>query len=190
MSTIRVRKASIQDAKHIAEIGAATFASSFAHSMPAEHMEIYLQTTFTADAIAKEMDDSAGNRFYVAVTAQSQEDLVVGFIQMKVNTTEPCIPRDINLCEIHRIYISVQQIGGGVGQKLMEVGLQWSRKHLEDQSPSGLASRKSAIWLGVWDENVRAQRFYTRFGFERIGAHDFVIGDTTQTDYVMIKWIS
>lgn len=43
------------------------------------------------------------------------------------------------------------------------------------------------LWLGVWEENVKAQGVYGRFGFERCGEHDFVMGSCVQTDWIMCK---
>jgi RimJ/RimL family protein N-acetyltransferase len=43
------------------------------------------------------------------------------------------------------------------------------------------------IWLGVWEENFRAHKVYERFGFRKIGYHDFKIGDCVQTDWIMSK---
>jgi len=43
------------------------------------------------------------------------------------------------------------------------------------------------VWLGVWEENLKAQRAYERFGFGRAGEHDFVCGECVQTDWILMK---
>ena len=48
---------------------------------------------------------------------------------------------------------------------------------------------KELIWLGVWEHNRRAIDFYTKFGFEKFGTPDFVLGDDVQTDWLMKKKI-
>ena len=56
-----------------------------------------------------------------------------------------------------------------------------------DGLKSMLATEKKyeAVWLGVWEHNIRAQKFYGKYGFEDSGyTHDFPIGSTPQTD----KW--
>lgn len=188
------------DAEIIAKIGTLTFAASFAHSMPAAHMQAYLDETYTPAAITKDLANKQ-NCFFVAklnpALAAGKSD-VVGFIQMKLGTTEPCLPQDLSMCELHRIYVSRDHLGEGVGQLMMERGLKWARDQLSSarrldratgDGDDDMEERKAGIWLGVWDENVKAQRFYSRWGFERIGGHDFVIDDTTQTDLIMIKWL-
>ena len=42
------------------------------------------------------------------------------------------------------------------------------------------------LWLGVWEHNPRAIRFYAKCGFVDVGSHDFVLGADRQTDRVML----
>ena len=42
------------------------------------------------------------------------------------------------------------------------------------------------MWLGVWERNVRAQAFYRKHGFDRVGSKVFVVGSDPQTDLVML----
>lgn len=48
----------------------------------------------------------------------------------------------------------------------------------------------SFIWLGVWEKNFPAQKFYTDKGFRRFSEHAFVLGDDIQTDFLMKKELS
>jgi len=41
------------------------------------------------------------------------------------------------------------------------------------------------IWLGVWEKNTDAKRFYERHGFVEFGNHEFKMGDDVQTDILM-----
>lgn len=43
------------------------------------------------------------------------------------------------------------------------------------------------MWLGVWEKNESAIRFYKGLGFVLHGAHSFYLGDEEQTDLIMIK---
>ena len=195
-----IQDAVAADAEDIAKIGATTFAKSFGYSLPAEHLQAYLAEAYTPSAIAKELANEQ-NHFFVARlnSARGGENgKVVGFIQMKLGTTEGCIPSNVPTCELHRIYVSFDQVGGGIGQLMMERGLQWARERLLGSDlldgatvvvNEGAKGQRAGVWLGVWEENVKAERLYRRWGFERIGAHDFTTGDTRQTDSVMIKWL-
>ena len=191
---LKVQNALPTDAEDIAKIGATTFAASFLHSMPAEHMQAYLDEAYTPTAISRDIANKQ-NQFFVArqsAGAPTETGQVVGFIQMKLGTTEPCIPRNVPMCEVHRIYVSVDHHGGGVGQLMMERGLEWARDQLlgPKDVDVGWKERRAGVWLGVWEENVKAQRFYERLGFEeQLGTHDFVMGGTKQTDLLIVKWL-
>ena len=41
------------------------------------------------------------------------------------------------------------------------------------------------VWLGVWEENHRAKRFYSKNGFVKFDTHIFKMGDDAQTDWMM-----
>ena len=43
------------------------------------------------------------------------------------------------------------------------------------------------IWLGVWEKNFRAQKFYAKYGFEKFGSHTFQMGDDPQVDWLLKK---
>ncbi len=41
------------------------------------------------------------------------------------------------------------------------------------------------IWLGVWEQNLKALNFYIRVDFEQFSLHTFQLGNDTQKDYLM-----
>jgi diamine N-acetyltransferase len=46
------------------------------------------------------------------------------------------------------------------------------------------------VWLGVWEHNKKAQKFYAKYGFVNSGhTHDFPIGNTPQTDQWFWKYL-
>lgn len=48
-------------------------------------------------------------------------------------------------------------------------------------------AKKDNMWLGVWEKNFNAQKFYEKDGFVRVSQHTFVVGDDPQTDYILVK---
>jgi len=48
---------------------------------------------------------------------------------------------------------------------------------------------KKYIWLGVWDQNIKAIAFYNRMGFKEVGRHLFKMGEELQNDLIMKKFI-
>ena len=45
----------------------------------------------------------------------------------------------------------------------------------------------SYVWLGVWEQNPRAIRFYEKNGFVPFDTHVFILGEDKQTDILMKK---
>jgi ribosomal protein S18 acetylase RimI-like enzyme len=43
------------------------------------------------------------------------------------------------------------------------------------------------VWLGVNQKNQRAQRFYTKSGFEISGTRTFQVGAGREDDFVMVR---
>ncbi|WP_373075598.1 GNAT family N-acetyltransferase, partial [Zeaxanthinibacter enoshimensis] len=48
-----------------------------------------------------------------------------------------------------------------------------------------IAEDKQYLWLGVWEENRDAIRFYEKQGFVKSGMHPYYIGNDKQMDWVM-----
>jgi len=78
--------------------------------------------------------------------------------------------------ELARIYVITKMIGAGDGKALMNACIDVARQN-----------NKDVLWLGVWEHNPRAIRFYTGFGFEKFDEHDFILGNDVQRDWLMKK---
>jgi ribosomal protein S18 acetylase RimI-like enzyme len=76
--------------------------------------------------------------------------------------------------ELSKCYVLPGHHGTGVASALVT-------RTLEAARVRGAA----AVWLGVNDENAKAQRFYAKAGFERIGRKRFLVGDRYEDDFVM-----
>ncbi len=76
--------------------------------------------------------------------------------------------------ELWRFYVLREWHGQGIAQALME------RVRAE-----AAARGAATLWLGVWDQNPRAQAFYRKCGFVDVGDHVFLFGTDPQRDRVM-----
>ena len=47
------------------------------------------------------------------------------------------------------------------------------------------SEKYKVVWLGVWENNIKAIRFYENYGFEVFDSHIFTIGTDHQTDLLM-----
>ena len=168
MSPITLRKATPADVSQLQDIGRQTFAETFGASNSEENMRTYLAEGFAADKLTAELQEPH-SAFYFA----EQAGRVVGYL--KVNTGPAQTETQTgNTLEIERIYVLQEFHGQRVGQLLYEQALDLARQ-----------AQAECIWLGVWEENPRAIRFYQKNGFEAFDKHVFKLGEDEQTDIMM-----
>jgi ribosomal protein S18 acetylase RimI-like enzyme len=78
--------------------------------------------------------------------------------------------------ELSKMYVLPDGHGAGVSAALMAAALDEAR-----------ALDAACMWLGVNQENQRAQRFYAKHGFVASGTKSFRLGDGVENDYVMVR---
>ncbi len=75
--------------------------------------------------------------------------------------------------ELSKVYVHPDNHGAGVAAALVSATVDEAATH-------GAAS----IWLGVNQENARANRFYEKNGFALVGTKRFEVGDRYEDDFV------
>lgn len=172
MFEITLRRATENDAEQLTRVSFDTFWDTFAgHPMNAPHdLDEYMRRAFTVGQITSELADPQ-NIFTLAEI----HGAIAGYSKLILDTTEPGVTAERPV-ELSRLYSRQQYLGKGVGQALMG-------RCLEDARDLG----RDAMWLGVWEYNPRAQRFYEKHGFRVVGKHVFQLGTDPQTDLLMQK---
>ncbi|MCS6874196.1 MAG: GNAT family N-acetyltransferase [Pyrinomonadaceae bacterium] len=171
-SQLKITRANERDAEALAKLAKQTFYEAFANDPrnSPEDMKAYTDKAFSVEQISKELCDES--IFYFL--AKIDEELI-GYAKLKPLSQIDCVSaeRPIELC---RLYLLQKYIGKGFGRSLMNHCLSLAREMKHD-----------VMWLGVWEYNYRAQKFYEKFGFERAGEHIFQLGNDPQTDWIMQK---
>ncbi|MFD1715325.1 GNAT family N-acetyltransferase [Amnibacterium flavum] len=75
--------------------------------------------------------------------------------------------------ELSKCYVLPGHHGNGIARALIESSVDIARRN-------GAVS----VWLGVNHLNARANRFYEKNGFERVGTKKFLVGDVWEDDFV------
>jgi len=170
MENISIKLAHLSDITTICEIGTKTFFETYAQRNSVADMQQYLATNFNQQAIKKQIENH-GSAFYIAYL----ENKPIGYL--KLNTAEAQTDlNEHNSVEIERIYVLAAYHGKNIGQLLYQKAAAVAKE-----------KGKSSIWLGVWEQNPRAIRFYEKQGFEKFDTHIFIVGSEEQTDYLMRK---
>jgi ribosomal protein S18 acetylase RimI-like enzyme len=160
---ILIREATTADAAIIADLSRQTFYDTFAAQNTAANMEKFLQEQFTREALMAEVG-ALGNTFLLAYAGNE----LAGYARLR--------EKSATTLEIARLYAATSMIGKGVGKALMQACLDVAQ-----------IRSKKMVWLGVWEKNARAIRFYTAWGFEKVGEQDFRLGNDLQRDWIMQK---
>ncbi len=170
MNQIKIEKAIITDVKKLQEIGKTTFFEAFAEVNTEENMNEYLENSFSEEKLKAELSDK-NSQIYFAVF----DNKVIGYLKINFGAAQT-EKLDLNALEIERIYLSKAFYGQQVGQLLYQKAIDVAHQ-----------IQASYVWLGVWEENHRALKFYKKNGFKAFGKHSFWLGDDEQTDLMMKK---
>lgn len=167
---LSLKKCSLKDIEILRDISIKTYYATFAEFNVKENMNAYLDAAFNFDKLFKEAQDK-NSAFYFLY----KDNVLTGYIKLNVAPSQSDI-NDSDSLEIERIYILKEFQGFGLGRFLIEHAIKIA-----------IEKRKKFIWLGVWENNEKAIRFYKKNGFYKIGSHSFFMGEDGQIDYVMRK---
>lgn len=174
MPSIQIRQAILDDAKLLTDLAYTTFWDAFAHhpKNAPDDLAHYMRQAFSREQITEELSDPKS----VFLIAEMECD-AAGYAKIIYESTEPDIVAELPV-ELSRLYSHQKFLGQGVGQILMDACFDRAK-----------GAGRDVMWLGVWEYNPRAQRFYEKNGFRFVGKHTFLLGSDPQTDLLMQKEI-
>lgn len=168
MEAIDIKKIGVADIEQLQIIGRQTFLETFAAVNTVENIQKYLQESFAINKLTAELINPNAEFYFALLNNKVIGYLKINFGQAQTENIDP------KALEIERIYVLKEFHGEKVGQILYEKAV-------------SIANQKNAIflWLGVWEENLRAINFYKKNGFVAFDKHIFKLGDDEQTDLLM-----
>lgn len=170
--SVQIRRAVTGDAVTLAEIAAVTFPLACPPSTSAESI---------ADFIATNLSQANFERYL----ADPDRELMLAFVDGAVagytmtvfgEPTDPDVVAAISIrptCELSKVYVAPGLHGAGIAQSLVEASVEVARER-----------GAVGMWLGVNNENARANRFYEKSGFASVGTKRFFLGDHYEDDFV------
>ncbi len=167
-----ISQANIDDAEILARFAAKCFWETYHDSPHLRQKDIkeYIASAFSCEQIRKEISDE--NALFLMCEKKCE---LVGYAKLLFGSKLKEIKAK-NPVEICRIYVKQDFLGAGIGKILME-------KSLNEAKWRGF----DAVWLSVWQHNKKAQAFYEKFGFYKVGTHIFDLADSPQKDFLMRK---
>ena len=166
MSKFTYRNATAADAALLSRLGAETFTETFGHLYTPENLAAFL----TNHAVENWERELADPRYTLRLAEQDGQ--AVAFAKLG----PPGLPFAVTgpTAELKQFYVLKPWHGTGVAPALMDWVLAESR-----------ARGAGPLFLSVFVDNHRAQKFYTRYGFEPVGRYDFMVGTHADEDIIM-----
>ena len=169
LKNIRINACNLRDVSKLQEIGRKTFYETYKDNVSKKQIIDYLKNSFSYKQIVKDIKDKDSRLFLV-----QYNNKLIGYI--KLNFTQ--LPDLGDALEIERMYLLKEYKGKHIGKKLMEKSIALAK-----------ANKSNYVWLGVWEKNTDAIRFYKKCGFRKYGAHLFNLGKEKHIDNLMRRHI-
>lgn len=165
-----IRKAEPNDATPLAGLAEKTFRETFGADNNAADMDQHVLQTYSTKIQTREILDPSIDTFVCEF-----ENELIAYTQL-CWLEAPSYLRALNPVEIRRFYVDTPWHGQGIAGALMDHVLEHVGSKNTDQ-----------IWLGVWEHNPKAQRFYQKMGFLEVGEHVFQLGNDPQRDLILSR---
>ncbi len=176
----RITTVSTDELDELADVAAQTFPLACPPAVSADNVAAFIDANLSAVRFA---DYSADPEREVLVARAAEGTPILGYAMLiRGVPDDPDVLRAVTVrpaVELSKIYVLPDSHGGAVAAGLMAAALAYAERQ-------GAA----CLWLGVNQENVRAQRFYAKQGFTVNGTKSFTLGDHIENDYVMVRPIS
>ncbi|MGN0862075.1 MAG: GNAT family N-acetyltransferase [Stenotrophomonas koreensis] len=162
-----IRQATPADAALLCELSTRTFVETFGHLYRPEDLAAYLAVAYPQDLQRAQLESGDYAAWILELDGEPAGFVFVGPCGLPHPQADPADG------EIKRLYVLAAHHNAGWGRALMDQAMAW------------LTARTARQWLGVWSENLGAQRFYARYGFERVGQYEFPVGQARDLEYIL-----
>lgn len=165
---VEFRKADLSDWNKIKKIAHNTWPATFGNIISKEQIMYMLKMHYNKESLQKQIGEF-GHHFLLAEEGKRP----VGFISYEINyKSKPQLM-------IHKLYILPNMQGLGIGIKFLDL-----------MSETALKNNNHQLCLKVYYKNIKAIRFYKKYGFVKSGIKTLNIGNGYKIcDHVMIKKI-
>ena len=162
----------LEDLQVLKSLSRRTFHATFGHLNSPENMQLFDVLHFTDERLRSELLNPDSTFFFAKLG-----DDVLGYLKINQNNAQTILPNEAGI-EIERIYVDQALKGRGIGKAFIEKTVSLAKK-----------AGAKYIWLGVWEHNTTAIRFYEKNGFLIYDRHIFKLGNDEQTDLLMKRML-
>ena len=170
MSLFVIRQANTDDARALAQIGAATFLESFVEEIDGKAIINHCEQQHSVETYEKYLSAPRAQAWIAEFT---ETGVPIGYALNCNPELDEISPQDGDI-ELKRIYVFSRYHASGAGKRLMAASIAHARE---------LGAPR--LLLGTYENNGRAVAFYKKNGFEMIGTRRFFVGGVYYDDVIM-----
>lgn len=158
------------DARAISNVAETTFKATFEHLYPPEDLATFLESWMPVHKVEAQIADSDWTFRIIRDAAGA----VAGYIKLgPVDFDLPQGQSADDAIELHQLYLLPTLHGSGAAAEMMDWAIGEAR-----------AQGYKHMFLSVYIDNIRAQRFYARYGFYEVGKNPFQVGNIIDDDRI------
>lgn len=176
MEHLEVATPAPDEIEELAAVAARTFPLACPPTAAPENIAAFIDAHLSAERFAEYLADE--DRVVLAAYTAGR---IVGYCMLirGVPDDDADVQQAVTLrpsLELSKMYVLPHSHGGEVSAALMHAVL-----------GHAAAVAAKSVWLGVNQQNRRAQRFYAKHGFAVNGTKTFHLGSGIENDYVMVR---
>lgn len=173
MSELILRAATPADISALSRLGTESFVDAFGHMYQPRDLAAFLAETKSEEAIAAQIADPASQ-----IRLAERGGRLLGYCKIGLACGWPEFARGSKAMELKQLYLDAAATGQGVGAVLMD----WAIAEFA-------ARGADEVQLSVYSGNVGAQRFYARYGFEKIADVTFKVGEQLDPEFLFARML-
>ena len=171
-SDVLIRPARSGDAALLGALGRQTFIDTFVEGFgipyPTDDLATFLDASFSEAATVRKLAEPNAV-WWVA----ERDGELLAFANAGPNGLPHPEAAPTHM-ELRRLYVGRSAQGLGLGTKLLALSLDWME-----------AETDGPLWIGVWSGNLKAQRLYAAYGFEKAGEYEYPVGAWRDHEFIL-----
>jgi ribosomal protein S18 acetylase RimI-like enzyme len=168
-----IRKATLADAQPLHDLAAVTFPLACPPGSTAESQDAFIREHLSVAAFTRYLGD-ADRELFVSTAGEAVGGYTMVVFGEPGDADAAASVTTRPTAELSKVYVLPELHGTGIAAALVGASVAAAR-----------ARGARSVWLGVNQLNARANRFYEKCGFTRVGTKKFRVGDVVEDDYVL-----
>jgi len=166
---VKISRAGISDSGNLATLAIQVWLDTYAVSGIRQTFSNYVWDELSPAKFEKKLVDKS-----IIIFKMEENSHLIGFAE--IHFSSPCPASPEITTELNKIYIHQNYQGKKLGIELLEfIGRELKEANLQ------------TYWLSVYENNVRAIKFYNKNQFEEIGELFFTLGDEKHRNIILKK---